>query len=442
MAPLKMPPRGDQPANIDPSLLLCSIRDSFLPPLEVENPVSYQEFRDQGGEGETPLPEKVYDLPSPFSLPLRDFTQKEALLLADIDATFRLTDLMPPVMWAFPTHSYPARQAFSVGYLTPRLIGNYNFANWNSPGVEYIAYRRPEYFQFAFVPGKSILGGTPLDRTFLFLDEAARPHDDPPPFLGGRGNLEEFIREVRKVQVDGLQLVISWGDLRKSLILALKTLRIGGDCLIRVEEDPGLEWLCVAGRGFDRMWLFKPFLSNPFTKERFLVLKGKRPGLSEELRTLEEGVGFPVDQSISSWLTHENNNLARYQDKIARGDYLPVSPSKCFVKWNLPDLPPPTNIVCFPREKSVDRLEGDDGSAEPVIDSSQWSRRTNALAIVPKDGIHNVYLAKPFYLGGWIWVGASASDDRELLEKESVYPRPLLEPRCYMVDSSPTRPAV
>lgn len=366
---------------MDPSLYLCAVRDSFSPPLSPPKLVSLQEFKE-----EPPLP----DLSSISScttslnkLPLYNFTEEEALLWADIDATFHLTNALPDVFWAFPEEEYPARQAFSVSYLTPRLIGNYNIGNWNCPGLEYFAFRRPSYFQYALYTNNKIEKPEGF-RTLLSFNE------------------EELIKSILKIQVDGLNLFISWQNVERSLEMALKTLQVGGNLLVRLEEgEPQINHLASAGQSFEKVYLFKPALGE----NRFLVcLKRKEPFPSRE---------SALDLGKARRYLEYNNKLLHLYEKTAKEGLLPyLPPTTCYIRWNLPQEIK-RKVICFKQNEDLLNLEEETGTEKAVLDSSQWNKRTSALAVSGD----KVFLAKPYYLGGWNLLG-EFKQSKDILDME------------------------
>lgn len=373
---------------MDPSLFLCTVRDSFRREEEVPPGalLSLQKFSLEKGTSLFPSLPDLFSLRTTYrnELPLYNFTEPQALLWADIDATFRLTDALPDVFWAFPTGEYPARQAFSVSYLTPRLIGNFNMGNWNCPGVEYFAYRRPAYFQYAYANSRETSNPEEF-RTLLSFNE------------------EEFLNSILNIQVDGLDLFISWQEAEKSLYLALKTLRRGGSFVQRVEEDPQVNLLSQAGRGFEEVYLFKPVLSDPLSRERFLVCLGRKENLA-----LEDP--FPLKE-VKEYLEYSNQLLSLYQERAREGKLPYLPPTTCYIRWNLPQEIK-KKVVCFKRNEDLLNLEEETGTEKEVLDSSQWNRRTSALAITED----RVFLAKPYYLGGWHFLGEYKK--KELLDIE------------------------
>lgn len=377
---------------MDPSIFICSVKKYT----DIQNPQPYSTYVNKE---ETPLREVKYDLPSPFILPLRNFSDKTALLWADIDATFSFTNSVPATFWAFPQDIYPARQAFYVSYLSPQLVGNFNMALWNVPGLEYFAYRRPEYFVYALVKDKKLLDYTPQHQNIFVPDTSIR-------------SFYTYLNKIKSIQNDGLDFVATWDSSRKNLLLALETLRIGGNCCLRVFE-PNLEDLTIASEVFQEMYLFKPMLSNPFDRERFLILKGKKENYSQGIFQLEEKIEVP--DKIRNWLIYQNNLLTTYAEDVARNKFAPIFPSKCFIKWNLPDLPPPEIVKCVKSHLKEEREESPNFLGLPGENIQGVSKRTDALATVPSGKTYIVYKAEPFYMGGWEFQGYSQTNNKKLL---------------------------
>jgi len=337
---------------MDPSLFLCSVTKTK----ESIKPVSLQDYSGQT----VPSIENISTLTTTkIDLPLYTFNEKEALLWADLDSTFRFTDALPLVFWSFPTEQYPARQAFNVSYLTPRLIGNYNIGNWKCPGIEYFVYRRPEYFQFARDKEKN-------ERTMSLSEK-------------------DFLKTILEIQPDGLNIFISWTETEKCLNYALKTLFNGANFVARLEEQIPPDLLQLAGQNFDKTYLFKPILSE----ELFLVCMGKKESPTKKT--------FPVDEYIDygELVLH----MYKQAEKKGKLPYLP--PSTCYIRWNLPQEQPKKNIICFKRSEELVQLEDETGTEKDILDSSQWNTRTSALAFSKG----KVFIAKPYYLGGWNLLG-------------------------------------
>lgn len=312
---------------------------------------------------------------SPFSLPLRNFIYPQALLYADMDYAFAFARKEPSYMWAFPTGEYPAGQAFISSYLTPRLIGNYNIGAWDAPGLEYFFYRRPECFVYGLYSPDFPEAQIPKEQILLHRDKDS---------LSGK----RFLDEVKGIQADGLDLFISWNDnLKESLLLVLKTLKTGGCALIRV-FDPSPNYLSSLPECFDNMYLFKPMLLSPFTRERFLYLQNKKDTNCLEQISLLEQDKTKTNPRVEDWINFEDNNLALYARNVEEGAFFAISPSKCYIKWNLPDhdspSPPCNNNIAY-----------------QYLDAA--GRKNNTVSFAQTKN-HDLYLAQPSYTGGWQYV--------------------------------------
>nr|WIL04878.1 hypothetical protein Cduv_398 [Cedratvirus duvanny] len=364
---------------MDPSIYSASVvhYDSY-PPTS-----SYASFL-QNRQGEALLlPNLVADeeVPSPFSLPLRNFIYPEALLYADMDYAFAFARKEPSYMWAYPTGEYPAGQVFISSYLTPRLIGNYNIGAWDAPGLEYFFYRRPECFVYGlYSTDFADEGQIPKEQILLHRDKDSLSR-------------KKFVAEVKSIQVDGLDLFISWNqNLKESLLMTLKTLKTGGCALIRV-FDPSPNYLSPLSGCFENMYLFKPMLLSPSTRERFLYLEKKKDVNCLEQIALLEQDKVKTNPKVETWIRFENNSLALYAQEVEQGSFFAISPSKCYIKWNLPDHDPPRNESAF--RSCPNNLP------YQYLDSA--GRKNNTISFAETRN-HDLYIAQPSYVGGWEYV--------------------------------------
>lgn len=397
---------------MDPSLVLCSVTNSFSAPeprQQVSIPLSFDQFN------KSPIPFTLNDVSSsinstlknPFEVPLRNFAQKEALLLADIDATFRLTDESPISFWQYTFDDYPARQYFSVTYLTPQIFGSFVFVNWNTPGSEYLTYRWPEYFTYGLFESKEKAGPTDPNQSSISIEDNAISDK----------SLSKFIEKIQSSQVAGVDLVLSFEDLRRSLLLALKTLKTGGNCLLRLTGSEEKGWFEIATSSFDKVWIFKPMLSNPLSSEQFLICISKKEGLLDQIESLGLNSPPPISSEVSRWLDYEQSRLIDYQNSIVEGKIPKIFPSKCYTVWNLPDLPPPESCQCEGEDESsllaLEHIEEQTNTSEPPSESAGWNSSTGAYSLLPSPklvnirgqknnpGYFDVYIGRPFYQGGW-----------------------------------------
>ena len=357
---------------MDPSIYAASVvhYDSY-PPIS-----SYASFPEE--ESLTSLPNLVNEEDgevSPFSLPLRNFIYPQALLYADMDFAFSFTLKEPSYMWAFPTGEYPVGQVFTSSYLTPRLIGNYNIGAWDAPGLEYFFYRRPECFVYGLYSPDFTQDQIPQTQILLHRDKDSLSR-------------KKYLDEVKTIQVDGLDLFISWNqNLKESILMVLKLLKSGGSALIRV-FDPSPSYLSLLPECFENMYLFKPMLLSPSTRERFLYLEKKRDvNCLEQISLLERDL-LKVNPKVRAWIEHENANLFRYAQDVEQGKFFAISPSKCYIKWNLPDHDPPSPVC-------------PDNIPYQYLDSS--GRKNNTVSFAQTRN-HDLYLARPSYAGGWEYV--------------------------------------
>ncbi|SOB74098.1 hypothetical protein BQ9231_00215 [Cedratvirus lausannensis] len=370
---------------MDPSIYAASVvqYDSYP---AISSYVSFLEEGSPQGYVSNPLPNLVAEQEkqaSPFSLPLRNFIYPEALLYADMDFAFSFALKEPAYMWAFPTGEYPAGQAFFSSYLTPRLIGNYNIGVWDAPGLEYFFYRRPECFIYALY-SKDFTDEGQIPQTQILL------HRDK-----DRLSRKKFIDEVKATQADGLDLFISWNqDIKQSILMALKTVKAGGSVLIRV-FDPSPNHLSLLPECFENMYLFKPMLLSPFTRERFLYLERKKDVSCLEQIALIEQDKVKTKPEVQAWIEYENSNLNQYAQDVQEGKFFAISSSKCYIKWNLPDHDPPS-LPC------TDNI--------PYQSLDAAGRKDNTIAFAETRN-HNLYLAQPSYAGGWEYVTTISKRD-------------------------------
>jgi hypothetical protein len=322
---------------------------------------------------------------------LRNFTYPEALLYADMDYAFSFTLQEPSYMWAFPTGEYPAGQVYLSSYLTPRLIGNYNIGAWDAPGLEYFFYRRPECFIYGLY-SKDFVHEGQIPQTQILLH---RGKDR----LSGK----KFLDEVKTTQADGLDLFISWNsDVKQALLMALKTVKAGGSVIIRV-FDPSPNHLSLLPECFENMYLFKPMLLSPFTRERFLYLERKKDVNCLEQISLLEQDKVKTKLEVQAWINFENNKLYSYALDVEEGRYFAISPSKCYVKWNLPDHDPPFH-------------PSGESAFQPCVDNLPYKsldsagRKDNTVSFAQTKN-HDLYLAQPSYAGGWEYITTISKRD-------------------------------
>lgn len=301
--------------------------------------------------------------PSPFLIPCKCFNQPEALIFADLDYTFAFTDGNRNTPWAHPNDKYPASQVYLSTFLTPRLIGNYNIGTWNVSGLEYFIYRRPESYIYALSDTEDLFylppGQVNLSKVNL------------------SNEIIKFVEKVQTLQPDGLDLFISHEDLAPSLAYALQLVKEGGVALLHVEE-PNSAVVSEAVQCFEDAYLFKPMLFSPFTKERYLVLLNKKRGnFALNVKRITSGT-CQNEEQVESWLIQEHNALVDYADAVKKNLLAPISTSKCYVKWKLPERAP--NKDCWQH-------------------LNYWQKEGRTSALAYEGG--QIYLAESGKDGGW-----------------------------------------
>ena len=295
--------------------------------------------------------------------PFQDYTGKfkyhDSLVLADIDASFNISNRIG-------------------GYIIKQDYNNFNYGILNDgPGgfTEYLQYRLPISYGFGMTPSRSCDNNCTYDNCFQegwnnwdtqIIDMT---HFNITCGKSGTGDLNKdynsYISHVKKVNAPGLDLlVINDGndgnntsiDYITKLITSLQVLKVGGNMVCKL---PGItdkllvELLYITSKCFKKISLFKPLATDLRDDITFIIAQDLNSNNLDTYLFLEDSYNkikndtsnhisliSEVPTSFISWLNGYLAQIDNYRLEVIELNNTGVSALyntfKCKAVWNLP----------------------------------------------------------------------------------------------------------
>ncbi len=240
------------------------------------------------------------------------FSQRSSIILSNIDAVFNITNQIG-------------------GYLLPQNMKEYNYGvleDSDAGYIEYLQYRLPISKGFTYC--NNSLNRTEINENTLNV------------FTHSLKNKNNYDKYVNSIIPDGLDLLISNKSIKRSLLVGLKTIKYGGNLVIRIDDKQLknniklLNLIYITSMNFEKINIFKPISENINNNWSYLIAQNYYNQSTYWIEIIQKETDINLPQNFLTYIKEFNTSLNCLRNKLSKiksDDIYNIY--KCISIWNI-----------------------------------------------------------------------------------------------------------